>query len=1459
MGNLWRIRVCIACLFVLVAWITSGGCAPAASDSEAVGQAHGAIVNGTTDANDAYGAVAYIYRDGDPAVGLCSGTLIAPRVVLTAAHCVTSWLLCGNFTNLQLSVAFPPPKGANPGGFATVAEVAARRVAVQDLRSPPSALSVTSKQCPAFCELGAGNPVAALNQNVDIALLLLKTDAPPDVKPMALMVDAQAAASVFAASPGAYAGTFGWFTGLGDWVELAGAIKRKISVVGYGNGSAEYPLAGTTDSLRARTFGVTSWIHAASLPQYGVQPDCVTPTDSLFAAPSVVFGATDLAAGDFAGLPNGACTDPLPAPALVPGKKQSAPSFGDSGGPALVGPGVASHGLAPSTLPSPLNASDSYDPQRQYVVGVSSHLYGESSPGAGDQCLFGEYAATFLGDTTTFLVGSLHDADHDGYPDVVDRCANFDDHLDTDHDGMPNACDPCPCDPQVFDKDPDGDGVCAKPCPGEPRDNCPNAPNVLQANCNLLSEQAHPPPGPGVTIAEAIRGDACDSAICPSSVPVSIPADPNTFTLVPCPHIGPTPEDSCSAPPPDVKTFLYCGSFFRNSHGLRPLASHDQFGAFTASPDAVSTSARYCQRSADRSCIDLTTDIQDVRLDEGGTVTNSSQETLQTHFLRVEQLFGAQNIGPDQSPPDLAYLWDVPEGTSPAAKLPPMSATWQYTVDWQRWFNAGVIDKNAVTAPNLLAGTFWRHAAKPYGATIDIGRGTRVAELNNAHVAGYALTGYAPEDHEKCTACVILKSLAASLANQGNAPNGGAAAPQAPPPPPPPDTTPYLIWRPSVRETPGDFVRVEQQPLEAHVVLPVGGGLYATAGGNCGPNGGQLVTEKLGPKAVVALQMPAVWANAVEPLADIGAGPTFPVAVALSTDGSQLVNAVRSTGATLAATGDGPTCAPPVAPAAPTFLRAFGSFGSGPGQLSSPVGVGVDAASNTYVTDRDNHRVCTFDPNGAFRFCWGNSGSADGEFGGVGATGYGPYGLEVDKGTGVVCVADTINARVQCFDGSGAFLFKFGSFGVGPGEFAAEMGIGFDPRTHDIYVADTFAHRVQVFDPAGNYLRQWGAFGSAPGQLAYPRDVAVDERGNVYVAEYDNNRISKFDRLGNFLATWGSFGTDPGKFRNPHGVAVDTAGLVYVADVNNSRVQVFAPDGALVTLWGGQGTAPGQFQGAIGVALDVAGDVFVSDHFGNRVEVFGPLTDGCAVCPSGQCVRDRPGACCERACSSNDDCPSAYCSPTLHVCAARPSTGSPHAVGFVAVPSRARRGVFVVGGRNPSTNQPTGEVWFSSIDGGDWSRVSSPGYAMGNVLAATYSYTTRKLYVLDEPAAGQARLAELAVDGGRGGAHTIAVVARDASWNKIYLVPDLDGGLLIASSSAKKKKHVIARLNVNVSPPKLEALEVGNREFIVPPVVDGSGYTLLLRKDQGNDKIRRERLKSLTLKVGNIQELGTGL
>src|SRR5262245_20169914 len=51
-------------------------------------QQDGAIIAGTRDSQDP--AVVAIVRDGSPH---CTGTLVAPDAILTAAHCVSSWSL----------------------------------------------------------------------------------------------------------------------------------------------------------------------------------------------------------------------------------------------------------------------------------------------------------------------------------------------------------------------------------------------------------------------------------------------------------------------------------------------------------------------------------------------------------------------------------------------------------------------------------------------------------------------------------------------------------------------------------------------------------------------------------------------------------------------------------------------------------------------------------------------------------------------------------------------------------------------------------------------------------------------------------------------------------------------------------------------------------------------------------------------------------------------------------------------------------------------------------------------------------------------------------------------------------------------------------------------------------------------------------------------------------------------
>jgi hypothetical protein len=57
---------------------------------------------------------------------------------------------------------------------------------------------------------------------------------------------------------------------------------------------------------------------------------------------------------------------------------------------------------------------------------------------------------------------------------------------------------------------------------------------------------------------------------------------------------------------------------------------------------------------------------------------------------------------------------------------------------------------------------------------------------------------------------------------------------------------------------------------------------------------------------------------------------------------------------------------------------------------------------------------------------------------------------------------------------------------------------------------NTNNNRIQKFSPTGIFLAKWGSVGIGDGQFDQPSAVAVDLSGNVYVADSGNNRIQKF-------------------------------------------------------------------------------------------------------------------------------------------------------------------------------------------------------------------------------------------------------------------------------------------------------------------------------------------------------------
>jgi sugar lactone lactonase YvrE len=321
----------------------------------------------------------------------------------------------------------------------------------------------------------------------------------------------------------------------------------------------------------------------------------------------------------------------------------------------------------------------------------------------------------------------------------------------------------------------------------------------------------------------------------------------------------------------------------------------------------------------------------------------------------------------------------------------------------------------------------------------------------------------------------------------------------------------------------------------------------------------------------------------------------FPQSVAVGPDGSVYV-------------GDQASHVVQVFDQTGAFVRAVGSPGTKPGQLTSVGGVAV-AGDGTLLVADGTSRIDRFDASGQLLNSFGRNGTAVGEFrfgtGGGNAAGAGG-GLAVSGD--VLYVADTGNNRIQRFTIDGGH----GAEIVPPGQLSVPQGLAV--RGSRLTVADDRHHRLVVFDTGGHFMRTVGAGpGPAPGQLTNPYDVAADPAGRLFVADDLNHRVVRFSGPPNYpyKARWGSYGTGPGQLAYPRGIAADAQGNVYVANTGNDRIDVFDRGGALLRSFGSSGRATGQFDQPLGVAADAGGVRAVVDAVNGRVQLLGP--DGTVV------------------------------------------------------------------------------------------------------------------------------------------------------------------------------------------------------------------------------------------------------
>ena len=171
------------------------------------------------------------------------------------------------------------------------------------------------------------------------------------------------------------------------------------------------------------------------------------------------------------------------------------------------------------------------------------------------------------------------------------------------------------------------------------------------------------------------------------------------------------------------------------------------------------------------------------------------------------------------------------------------------------------------------------------------------------------------------------------------------------------------------------------------------------------------------------------------------------------------------------------------------FIRAFGSSGSGGGQLSQPWAVTVDSQGNYFVAENSNHRVSIFNSNGQFLRKFGSSGNGNGQLSS-------PRGISLTS-NGNVVVCEGSNKRVSIFDSQGNFIRH-----ICADQLTNPYHLFVDSDDNILIADNTSTNPVRVFKADGTLVKNISIAGHAG-----TGGVCMDLEGRIITTDHSNSRI----------------------------------------------------------------------------------------------------------------------------------------------------------------------------------------------------------------------------------------------------------------------------------------------------------------------------------------------------------------
>ncbi len=277
------------------------------------------------------------------------------------------------------------------------------------------------------------------------------------------------------------------------------------------------------------------------------------------------------------------------------------------------------------------------------------------------------------------------------------------------------------------------------------------------------------------------------------------------------------------------------------------------------------------------------------------------------------------------------------------------------------------------------------------------------------------------------------------------------------------------------------------------------------------------------------------------------------------------------------------------------------------GGFNGPSDVAASSHGYLYVADTRNQRIQKINAaTGTPVLEWGDRGKS--------AYGFNyPRAIAVDD-SGINCpdptdtcvyLADTDNGKIKKFTSDGKFQWGLGGGTTPAGSLKSwALDVGPDGR---VYVANLREEDIAVLGPDGTspdgtgILYRFGSAGLGDGQFKFPRGIAVDTDGSIWVSDSVRKDIQHFSNDGTFLGKIVPGGTVPDDVLAQAGdVAVD-ATYLYVSDTKLHKIRVWNKvSGAYVGSYSGGGSKLGRMFGPQGMDL-LGNHLYVTEATGERI------------------------------------------------------------------------------------------------------------------------------------------------------------------------------------------------------------------------------------------------------------------